>query len=61
MPRSINNYLGKDLLATLDKDIESVYLDGDMLNVTLCENTTHVYLNEQDLVTLLEFLRSNLH
>lgn len=61
MPRSIDRYLSNDLLETLDPDIRNVIVchDREDLQVFLGSGTGSLFFNEQDLLTLLEFLRRN--
>ena len=62
MPRSISTRLPKDLLYSLDADIFEVTYEGQCLSLKIDSYyDTYCTLNvtEQDLVTLLEFLRKN--
>lgn len=61
MPRSIDVNMGKDLLETLDRDILEVSVIGHELRMFVDTSYGALSFTEQDLVTLLEFLRSNLH
>jgi hypothetical protein len=59
MPRSIDKPIAKDLLEKLDPDIQAVrfnHCNGDLI-LDLDRETDYLFLNEQDLLILLEFLR----
>ena len=59
MPKSIDKFMTKDLLSTFDPDIRAIKYkkDNDDLALILEQETEVLYLSEQDLVTLLTFLR----
>ena len=60
MPKSISKHLAKDQLATLDPDITDVTFNSmfSVEDIKLAISQTEcIYLNEQDLLILLEFLR----
>lgn len=56
MPQSIKKHLTKDLLGSLDPDIVDVEHRGSFLKLT-CSYGEFFTLSEQDLVTLLNFIR----
>jgi len=64
MPKSIEKHLSADLLGTLDGDISDVEYKrgGRYLKITIYtqwKDSADIAFTEQDLVTLMEFLRKS--
>jgi hypothetical protein len=59
MPKSIEKHIAKDVLETFDPDIQAVRFNNQNndLIIMIEPETKYLYLNEQDLVNLLTFLR----
>lgn len=59
MPRSLYKYIAKDVLASLDPDINAVKFDsvsGELV-IEVVLDTKTICASEQDLLSLLDFLR----